>query len=90
MMQYDGQKSIVLSFHAKEQCEERGTNESEVVKAITDGEWKVAKKHRLECKITLPCNEAWNGHFYINKEIRPIFVDEPDKIVVITVYVYYN
>lgn len=89
-MKYDGIKLIVLSFHANEQCEERGTNESEVVKAITESEWKVAKKNRLECKIYLPCNETWNGHFYINKEVRPIFVIEPDKIVVITVYVYYN
>ena len=31
----------------------------------------------------------WNGIYYPTKQIRPIFVDEPTEIVVVTVYVYY-
>jgi len=31
----------------------------------------------------------WNGTFYPTKQVRPIFVDEPDEIVVVTVYTYY-
>ena len=89
-MRYDGAKSIVLSFHAIEQCKERGTNEEEVIKAIKECKWILAKKNRLECKISLPCDKTWNGHFYVNKEVRPIFVDEVDEILVVTVYVYYN
>jgi hypothetical protein len=27
--------------------------------------------------------------FYATKQVRPIFVDEPQEIVVVTVYVYY-
>ncbi len=30
-----------------------------------------------------------NGRFYAKKMVRPIFVEEEDEIVVITVYVYY-
>jgi hypothetical protein len=26
---------------------------------------------------------------YATKQVRPIFVDEPEEIVVVTVYVYY-
>jgi hypothetical protein len=29
------------------------------------------------------------GAVYATKQIRPIFVDEPEEIVVVTVYVYY-
>jgi len=32
---------------------------------------------------------AWNGKVYAIKQVRPVFVEEADKIVVITVYTYY-
>jgi hypothetical protein len=28
-------------------------------------------------------------HLYFSRQVRPIFVDEPEEIVVVTVYVYY-
>jgi len=31
----------------------------------------------------------WNGKHYTTKQVRPIFVEEPHEIVVVTVYVYY-
>jgi hypothetical protein len=31
----------------------------------------------------------WNGKVYQTKQIRPIFVEEADEILVITVYTYY-
>lgn len=34
-------------------------------------------------------NAIWNGERYATKGVRPIFVDEPEGIVVVTVYVYY-
>jgi hypothetical protein len=36
-----------------------------------------------------PFNATWNRREYATKQIRPIFVEEPDEIVVVTVYVYY-
>lgn len=33
---------------------------------------------------------TWNEKWYLNKEVRPIFVDEEEEIVVVTVYVYYH
>ena len=38
---------------------------------------------------TSPLDGVWNGTHYTTKQVRPIFVDEPDEIVVVTVYVYY-
>ena len=31
----------------------------------------------------------YNGKYYETKQIRPIFVEEPGEIIVVTVYVYY-
>jgi hypothetical protein len=35
-------------------------------------------------------NRKWNERLYANKEVRPIFVEEADEIVVVTVYTYYS
>jgi hypothetical protein len=34
-------------------------------------------------------NAEWNGKSYSTKQVRPMFVEEADEIVVVTVYVYY-
>jgi len=34
-------------------------------------------------------NRTWNTRQYATKQVRPIFVEELQEIVVITVYVYY-
>ena len=89
-MKYDGIKPIRLTNHAKEQCDERGVSATEVTKTIQEQIWFPAKKKRLECKASYIHSDFWNGNFYANKEVRPIFVDEPKEIVVVTVYAYYN
>jgi hypothetical protein len=32
---------------------------------------------------------GWNGKVYPTKQVRPIFVEEAEEILVATVYVYY-
>jgi len=32
---------------------------------------------------------AWNGRHYAAKRVRPVFVEEDNEIVVITVYTYF-
>jgi hypothetical protein len=34
-------------------------------------------------------SREWNERVYATKEVRPIFVEEADEIVVVTVYTYY-
>jgi len=34
-------------------------------------------------------NAIWNRKHYATKHVHPIFVEEPDEIVVVTIYVYY-
>lgn len=42
----------------------------------------------MERRKDCPFNAEWNRRWYATRQVRPIFVDEPDEIVVVTVYVY--
>lgn len=82
-------KPVRLSGHAREQARYRGATEQEVVEAISTAPWSPAERGRLECRKGFPYGQLWNGRLYATKQVRPIFVDEGDQIVVVTVYVYY-
>lgn len=82
-------KPIRLSAHALGYVEARGFNVGEVERAIREATWKTGDRGKLECVIDVPFGRFWNGTWYAAKRIRPIFVDEPTEIVVITVYTYF-
>jgi hypothetical protein len=85
----DSSKPIVLSGHANRQLQFRGTTESEVADAIRTEPWHPAEGERIECRKDFPFDGLWNGRVYSTKQVRPVFVEEPNEIVVVTVYVYY-
>lgn len=82
-------KSIRLTLHAREQCEERGAKESEVVEAIRSGTREPAKNNRWICRANFQFNSTWNGEFYPVKQVAPVIVEETGEIVVVTVYTFY-
>jgi len=82
-------KPIRLSEHARAQLRFRGGFGSEVEEAIRTSAWEPAERGRLECRRNFPFHREWNGIVYAAKQVRPIFVDEPEEIVIVTVYVYY-
>jgi len=82
-------KSIRLSGHARENMHYRGATEQEVVEVIQTVPWGPVELGRLECRKDFAYGQEWNGRFYATKQVRPIFVEEADEIVVVTVYVYY-
>jgi hypothetical protein len=82
-------KSIRLSGHARDQLAFRGATEQEVIAAIQTESWGPAEAGRLECRKDFAWNAIWNRKHYATKRVRPIFVEEPDEIVVVTLYVYY-
>ena len=82
-------KPITFTKHAYRYSERRGFTPEEVEESIRTEEWKTADFGRLECRKEFPFNAEWNGSFYAAKLVRPIFVEEPEGIVVITVYTYY-
>jgi hypothetical protein len=82
-------KRIRLSHHARDYVERRGFTVAEVEQAIGESPWKAAELNRLQCRKNFPFNRDWNGKHYATKQARPVFVEQADEIVVITVYTYY-
>jgi len=85
----DSSKPIQFSGHASEQLQFRGATEAEVAEAILTAPWHPADNGRMECRKDYAFNSVWNRRRYSTKQVRPIFVEEPNQIVVVTVYVYY-
>lgn len=85
----DASKPIEFSGHAAQQMSFRGATAAEVIEAIRTMSWFPAESGRLECRKDSVFNSVWNRKHYAVKQVRPVFVEEPDRIVVVTVYVYY-
>jgi len=85
-------KPIRFSNHAELQMLLRGASKEEVEIAVRTGEWKSAKsgkfktKHCFDFNLTSPLNQK----FYKYKIVEPIFTDETNAIIIITVKVYYT
>lgn len=86
----DPTKPISFSDHAVMRLAARGSSETEVIEAIRTASWSPAELGRLECRKTFPFRGSWNKKSYSLKEVRPIFVEEPKQILVVTVYVYFR
>ena len=82
-------KPIRLSAHAARYIPKRGFTVAEVEEAIRTSERHAAELGRLECRKDFHFGGEWNGKSYRTKQVRPVFVDEPEEIVVVTVYTYY-
>ena len=83
-------KPIRLSAHALSCTRSRGFTVAEVEDTVRSGHWEPAELGRMECRKKFPFGQEWNGKVYAGKEVRPIFVEEADEIVVVTVYTYYS
>jgi len=83
-------KPVVLSRHARDRLAERGTTEQEVIQAIRDQPWIAVDEGRFEVTKWYPFGREHRGQFYAGKDVRPIFVDEADRVVVVTLYASFN
>jgi len=83
------EKPIRLSGHARQQLKFRGASEGQVIESIRTSTWDKAEWGRFECRKNFSFDAEWNRKYYSTKQVRPIFVEESDEIIVITVYVYY-
>ncbi len=82
-------KPIRLTAHARGYLSSRGFTVAEVEEAIRTGEWGPGSQRRLETNKEFAYGRDWNGTVYATKRVRPVFVDNPTEIVVITVYSYF-
>ena len=82
-------KPIRLSAHAQGYLSRRGFTVAEVEDAIRTGLWRTASQGRQEASKEFAYGRDWNGTVYATKRVRPVFVEEPTEIVVITVFTYF-
>jgi len=82
-------KPIRLTRHAEEQCVERGATEEEVRQAIEQGSHEPVKLGRELCRFNFPFGKSWRGNACTIKQVAPVIKEEPNEIVVITVYTFY-
>ena len=82
-------KDITFSQHALDNMVDRGASGEEVEAAIRTGEVSPAKKGRLSFRKNFSYNAIWKGKYYRAKQVMPIVAEEPDRLVVVTVYVYF-
>jgi len=83
-------KTVVFTRHARQRLAERRTTEEEVIQAIRNAPWVRAERQRFAATKWYPFGQEHEGVFYVGKDVRPILVDETDRIVVVTLYVYFN
>ena len=81
--------SLLSPKHAKIKMADRGASEDEVIKAIKEGSSEPSRKGRLLFRKNFPFNSMWRGKHYPIKQVAPVVADENDRMVVVTVYVYY-
>ena len=80
---------VEISDHAKEQMVERGASEAEVLLAIEKGERESARKNRKLFRKNFQFNGNWRDRQYKIKQVAAIVAYEGDKLIVVTVYVFY-
>lgn len=83
------QKPIEFSPHAREKMLDRGAAESEVKAAIRTGSPEPARKERFMFRKNFAFSNQWRGKHYAIKQVAPVVAEEPNRLVVVTVFVYY-
>jgi len=82
-------KPIRFTKHASGYFSRRGFTAAEVEAAIRTATWGPAELGRHHCFKNFPFDAVWNGRHYATKQVRPVFIEAPTEIIVITVYTYY-
>lgn len=82
-------KPVVFSRHALDNLGDRGATRDEVEEAIRLGEQIAAKQGRTAFRKNFPFHSTWKGRAYETKQVMPLVVEQPDRMVVITVYAFF-
>ena len=81
---------IILEPHTIARAEERGTNEFEIKNILINGTEIQAKVGRKGKTKVFNFNKKRLGKYYEQKKVDVIYIIENNKIITITVYVYYG
>lgn len=85
-------KPIHFSRHARYRMYLRGATESEVVQTIQGSPWEPARAGKYQARRTFVFGQPSpvDQKVYPFKTVHVIFAEEADRIVVVTVLVYYG
>lgn len=61
----------------------------EVQSAISEGEKLPARRGRTAFRKNFPFRSEWKGRYHETKQVMPIVVEEEQRFVVVTVFVFY-
>lgn len=81
---------IQIEPHTLLRAKERGASEDEIIDTINNGKDIRAKPARLGKEKVFAFAERRNGKFYNQKKLEVYYTIEGEKIITITVYVFYG
>ena len=82
-------KKVIFTKHALKQANDRGVSLEEIEQALIDTLWQDVRYNRYSSIKVFEYNQIWEEVFYRQKEVKVIFTQEDDKIIVITVIARY-
>jgi hypothetical protein len=81
---------IQIDPHTLERAEERGASLAEIRETVEQG-FPVPAKYGKKGKAKIfPFRKTWNGKHYEEKKVEVIYLRLKNKIVTVTVYVFYG
>ena len=81
---------IQIDPHTWERAEERGTNEAEIKDVIYSGAAISAKYERIGKAKVYDFKQNRHNKYYEHKRVEVFYLIEGDKIITVTVYVFYG
>jgi len=81
---------IQVDPHTLERAEERGTNEAEIRDVIQAGFLIPAKYGRIGKSKVYDFKQNRQNKYYDHKKVEVFYLIEEDKIITVTVYVFYG
>ncbi len=88
MNQIEG-RPVVFTSHARQRMTDRGAREEDVIQAIRAGEREPAQRGLYFCRLNVEFQREWDGKHYAVQQVVLVVAEEPDRIVVVTVYIFY-
>ncbi|OQX54271.1 MAG: hypothetical protein B5M48_01320 [Candidatus Omnitrophica bacterium 4484_213] len=82
-------KPTYFTQHSLDQMHKRKAAKREVEITIRESEWDVAGQGRWTAAMSFDFNAEHYGRFYRCKEVVSIFVEENERIAIITVYTFF-
>jgi len=85
-------KEIILSRHAEHRAIQRGTTKEEIEQCLQENSKLMCENNRFSRKKTFlfEAISPMNNRYYRFKTVEVISIEEADKIIVVTVKVYYS